>query len=57
MLHKIIPLREGSTATLTTYIHDQSSQGEFQIQSRPGIIGMPGEPIPSSPTRRPSRWP
>ena len=42
MLHKTIPLREGSTATLTTYIHDQSSQGKFQIQSRPGIIVMPG---------------
>ena len=42
MLHKTIPLREGSAATLTTYIHDQSSQGEFQIQNRPAIIVMPG---------------
>ena len=42
MLHKTLPLREGSAATLTTYIHDQSSQSEFQIQSRPGIIVMPG---------------
>lgn len=36
MIHETIVLRE--KVTLTTYIHDQSGQGEFQIKKRPAVI-------------------
>jgi len=42
MIHKTISLVKGKDVTLTTYIHDQSAQGNFQIPQRPAIIVMPG---------------
>ena len=42
MIHKTISLVKGKNVTLTTYIHDQSAQGNFQISKRPAIIVMPG---------------
>lgn len=42
MIHKTISLVKGKDVTLTTYIHDQSAQGNFQISKRPAIIVMPG---------------
>ena len=42
MFHKTIPLIENRNVTLTTYIHDQSEQGDFQIKKRPAVIVMPG---------------
>ena len=42
MIHKTISLVKGKDVTLTTYIHDQSAQGDFQISKRPAIIVMPG---------------
>ena len=42
MIHKVISLCKERDVTLTTYIHDQSEQGKFQIEKRPAIIIMPG---------------
>ena len=42
MIHKTISLSKEKDVTLTTYIHDQSTQGNFQISKRPAIIVMPG---------------
>ncbi len=42
MIHKVIALCKERDVTLTTYIHDQSEQGKFQIEKRPAIIIMPG---------------
>ena len=42
MIHEVISLRKERDVTLTTYIHDQSEQGKFQIEKRPAIIIMPG---------------
>ncbi len=42
MIHETISLVKGKEVTLTTYIHDQSTQGNFQISKRPAIIVMPG---------------
>ena len=42
MIHKVIALCKERDVTLTTYIHDQSERGKFQIEKRPAIIIMPG---------------
>lgn len=42
MIHKTISLVKEKDVTLTTYIHDQSIQGNFQIPQRPAILVMPG---------------
>lgn len=42
MLHETIKLSADGRVRLKTYIHDQSEQGDFQIQTRPAIIVMPG---------------
>ncbi len=44
MIHKVIQLGK-ENVTLTTYIHDQSEQGNFQIAKRPGVIIMPGSDV------------
>lgn len=41
MIHKTISLAKGKGVTLTTHIHAQSAQGNFQISKRPAIIVMP----------------
>lgn len=42
MIHKPMQLSKKSRATLTTYIHDQSHQNEFQIKNRPAVLITPG---------------
>lgn len=42
MIHEKIKLNENGSVSLTTYIHEKSSQWEFQIPKRPAIIVMPG---------------
>ena len=42
MIHEVISLVADKEVSLTTYIHDQSKQENFQIEKRPAIIIMPG---------------
>lgn len=42
MIHETINLSADGRVCLKTYIHDQSSQSDFQIQKRPAVIVMPG---------------
>lgn len=42
MIHKTISLNSTGTVSLTTYIHEQSAQSDFQIPQRPAVIVLPG---------------
>lgn len=42
MLHTTVNLRDNGRVCLKTYIHDRSTQADFQIKRRPAVIVIPG---------------